>query len=198
MSADNGIYILPLRDAFYVAHCQGIDDLTFERGDRVYDPTSVVHRFGKARSFDSGKKAEEYARELAKDYEYLEYGICVLDRQPLSMDEFIAIWRGKMKDPEWALTDNHWVPNYLTQSSVPLESEMEEVAFLPNGCALYRKHNGVGGHTYYSDEIGGGVMVWDTCLVSEGTILAALADHHKVLYAERFKANSYSKPCEEH
>jgi hypothetical protein len=45
---------------------------------------------------------------------------------------------------------------------------------LPNGCALYWKQNEAGGRTYYSDEIGGGVHVWDTTLVDESTLLAAI------------------------
>lgn len=56
---------------------------------------------------------------------------------------------------------------------------MEEIAQLPNGCMLYRKKNEAGGHTYYSDEIGGGVMVWDTCLVQLSTILAAIVEESR-------------------
>jgi len=48
------------------------------------------------------------------------------------------------------------------------------VTILPNGHLLYRKENGAGGHTYYSDEAGNGVIVWDTCLVEESTLLAAI------------------------
>lgn len=54
-------------------------------------------------------------------------------------------------------------------------SDAKPIAILPNGCTLYCKPNEAGGHTYFSDEIGGGVMVWDTCLVSQGTLLAAMA-----------------------
>jgi hypothetical protein len=45
---------------------------------------------------------------------------------------------------------------------------------LPNGGHLYVAKNEAGGYTYYSDEIGGGVVVWDTCLVDEGTLLAGI------------------------
>ena len=45
---------------------------------------------------------------------------------------------------------------------------------LPNGNTLLWKPNEAGGRTYYSTEIGGGVMVWDTCLVEESTLQAAL------------------------
>lgn len=43
-----------------------------------------------------------------------------------------------------------------------------------DGTSLYIKENQVGGETYYSDEIGCGVIVWDTSLVSEKTLRAAL------------------------
>ena len=59
---------------------------------------------------------------------------------------------------------------------------LEEVCELPNGCTLYRQENAVGGHTYWSDEIGGGVMAWDTALVDRSTILAAMVDQDKLAY----------------
>ena len=57
-----------------------------------------------------------------------------------------------------------------------MDDTMEIVAQLPNGCALYRKPNEAGGHTYYSDEVGGGVLVWDTSLVEFSTLLVAIAE----------------------
>lgn len=61
------------------------------------------------------------------------------------------------------------------------DGKMEDLGYTPNGAYLYRKPNEAGGYTYYSDEIGGGVIIWDTCLVSEGTLLAAMAcEHHRV------------------
>lgn len=53
---------------------------------------------------------------------------------------------------------------------------------LPNGCTLYWEDNGVGGRRYLSDEICGGVLVWDTCLVDESTILAAMTQENKFFY----------------
>ncbi len=58
---------------------------------------------------------------------------------------------------------------------------------LPNGCTLYREDNEVGGHRYFSDEIGGGVFVWDTCLVDGSTLLAAVVEEH------RFGKQEYEK-----
>lgn len=57
--------------------------------------------------------------------------------------------------------------------------------FLPNGCTLYWCENEVGGRTYYSDEIGGGVMVWDTALVCQTTLLAAMAMENALEIKER-------------
>jgi len=64
------------------------------------------------------------------------------------------------------------------------QQPMDDVCELPNSCHLYRKKNEVGGHTYYSDEVGGGVFVWDTCLVSENTLLAAIVEEAKFQYRE--------------
>lgn len=53
------------------------------------------------------------------------------------------------------------------------------ICTLPNGSTLYREENGVGGHRYWSDEIGGGVMLWDTCLVDTSTLLAAIVEEQR-------------------
>lgn len=45
---------------------------------------------------------------------------------------------------------------------------------LPNGNTLLWKPNEAGGRTYFSTEIGGGVLVWDTALVEDSTLQAAL------------------------
>ena len=58
---------------------------------------------------------------------------------------------------------------------------------LPNGCSLYYQDNKVGGRTYYSDEIGGGVLVWDTCLVDESTLLAAMTQEHALIKKEALR-----------
>lgn len=60
-------------------------------------------------------------------------------------------------------------------STTDKNAKLELVITLPNGHSLYREKNEVGGHRYWSDEIGGGVMVWDTSLVSHQTLLFALA-----------------------
>ena len=71
-------------------------------------------------------------------------------------------------------------------------NKAKEVAILGNGCCLFRRENkDVGGYTYISDEIGGGVVVWDTALVDVETLLTAIADHmklQKIEYYERERA----------
>lgn len=62
---------------------------------------------------------------------------------------------------------------------------LQEVARLPNGCTLYREPNEVGGHRYWSDEVGGGVVVWDTCLVGQDTLLAAIVEEQRRMTEER-------------
>ncbi len=64
-----------------------------------------------------------------------------------------------------------------------LDTEKGDV-MLPNGCTLYWKANEVGGRTYHSDEIGGGVHVWDTALVNSSTLLAAITIENALNYKE--------------
>lgn len=65
---------------------------------------------------------------------------------------------------------------------------MEEVCELPNGAMLYRRANTAGGHTYYSDEIGCGVLVWDTCCVAPSTLTAAITEEWRRRMAEQREA----------
>lgn len=65
------------------------------------------------------------------------------------------------------------------------DEKMEDLGHLPNGFFLCRKPNEAGGYTYYSNEVGGGVIVWDTCLVAESTLLAALVCEHQRYYVEK-------------
>lgn len=56
---------------------------------------------------------------------------------------------------------------------------MKEIAQDSRGNNLFVVENEAGGNTYWSDEIGGGVMVWDTCLVSAEMLRLALAAEDK-------------------
>ena len=64
----------------------------------------------------------------------------------------------------------------------------EDRSLLPNGCHLYWEDNKVGGRIYSSDEVGGGVHVWDTCLVQDSTLLAALTQEAEIICLEKFLA----------
>lgn len=55
---------------------------------------------------------------------------------------------------------------------------------LPNGSMLYWELNEVGGRRYMSDEIGGGIHVWDTCVVDNGTLLMAMAVERELEFIE--------------
>lgn len=57
---------------------------------------------------------------------------------------------------------------------------------LPNSCTLYWKNNEVGGRTYYSDEIGPSMIVWDTTLTDQATLLAAMTQEATLLRLERY------------
>lgn len=48
-------------------------------------------------------------------------------------------------------------------------------ALLPNGSQLHWEPNGVGGRRYTSDEVGCGLLIWDTSLIGSGSLLIALA-----------------------
>ena len=53
------------------------------------------------------------------------------------------------------------------------KTKTEIVGKLPNGCTLYRTKDEIG-YTYSSDEIDCGVKVWQTTLVDQTTLLAAI------------------------
>lgn len=74
------------------------------------------------------------------------------------------------------------------------DEKMENLGCLPNGCHLFRRANEAGGFTYYSDEVGGGVMVWDTCLVDESTLLTAIVCEHHRKYLECMKNQGWKPP----
>ncbi len=56
---------------------------------------------------------------------------------------------------------------------------LEQIAEDSRGNHLYVEPNEVGGHRYWSDDIGGGVMIWDTALGSIEMIELALAHEKK-------------------
>lgn len=95
-------------------------------------------------------------------------------------------------DPEdWAsINPAYW--RYADKSAV------EDVCDLPGGHKLHRQPNGAGGWAYFSDQIGGGVVVWDTSLVDQTTLLIAMAEEGKRADAEaraaEVKPDTYHDP----
>lgn len=69
----------------------------------------------------------------------------------------------------------------FTEASSEIIDGIEDLGLLPNGAHLYRKSNGVGGHTYCTDECGIMTTFWDTCVVNRSTVIAALLyeEHHR-------------------
>lgn len=83
MSADNGIYILQTAGPeFRVAHQQGIDNIYGEFSDDSFqwqgDPEMMYNYFQDAPMFSNLEEALDKAADMSYDYEYLEYGICVI------------------------------------------------------------------------------------------------------------------------
>lgn len=83
ISADNGIYILHTKGPeFRVEHLQNIDDLYGNFSDESFqwqgDPDVMLDYFGNSKVFHNLEEALDYASELSYNYEYLEYGICVI------------------------------------------------------------------------------------------------------------------------
>jgi hypothetical protein len=83
--------------------------------------------------------------------------------------------------------------------TLPVEEENQEVedlGSLPNGCHLFRRPNTAGGHVYITDEIGGGAVIWDTCIVDSSTLLVAITEESRRKYKE-FHNKKKSKEIEE-
>jgi len=53
------------------------------------------------------------------------------------------------------------------------------------GYTIFVKDNKVGGRSYWSDEIGGGVLVWDTCLVDVETLELSIQKEKEFAASER-------------
>jgi hypothetical protein len=83
MSADNGVYILQTEGPeFRVAHHQGIDNIYGNFSDETYkwqgNPEMMLEYFQDAPMFSNLEEALDKAADIAYNYEYLEYGICVI------------------------------------------------------------------------------------------------------------------------
>lgn len=83
MSADNGIFILEtFGPEFRVAPCQNIDAIYGNFNDDTFhwdgDGEMILEYFAEAPVFQDVEKALDFATEMSYNYEYLEYGICLI------------------------------------------------------------------------------------------------------------------------
>jgi hypothetical protein len=138
MSADNGIYILNLKNQSRVIHAQAIDNLwwsfvNFDSNAEDFVSTRIVEYFGGSIKFEKRKDAESFAFKLAKDYTILEYGISnfdidktwndiVKDAKELATLEIQAIKNRPIK--EWQ-NKSDWYTNSieLLQSILEMEGD---------------------------------------------------------------------------
>lgn len=112
--------------------------------------------------------------------------IYVTDELREKMTEHSAVnWSEIAQVNFWKVIGDREKVMQATEAFNENKKKLEEVCDLPNGYTLYRKANGVGGHTYLSDEVGGGAFVWDTCLVDSSTLLAAILEETRAVVAEK-------------
>jgi hypothetical protein len=130
MSADNGIYILNLKDQSRVIHTQAIDNLWWNYvingiGDN-FVPTRIVEYFSNAIPM-TNEKAIAKACEMEKDYPILEYGMVnfnidktwdeiVNEAKGLAMKEILAI--KNRPDKEWKNNLSWYISSILTLESI--------------------------------------------------------------------------------
>jgi hypothetical protein len=86
MSADNGIYILPVvcfpsgNKQFRVTYGMAIENLTYEPDRKDgYNTNSLRDYFDKSKPYASESEAHVVAFMMDKEYDILEYGISTLD-----------------------------------------------------------------------------------------------------------------------
>jgi hypothetical protein len=81
MSADNGVYILKLKDQYRVIHAQAIENLnySFISGfNSGYVPTRIVEYYSGTRYTRDIEKAMQVANAIARGCYILEYGIIII------------------------------------------------------------------------------------------------------------------------
>ena len=70
------------------------------------------------------------------------------------------------------------------ENSLP-SNPLIEVGQTSRGDRIYREANNVGGHRYWSDSIGGGVVIYDTCLASREELELAIKIEQEFEHGER-------------
>ncbi|MFA5398367.1 MAG: hypothetical protein WC346_20310 [Methanogenium sp.] len=78
MSADNGIYIAKFPEGYRVIHAQAIDNIDFFPEGTVERRNVLREYFESSKVIKTEEEAWSAARELSKEYDYLEYGTSFL------------------------------------------------------------------------------------------------------------------------
>ena len=83
MSADNGIFVLQTYGPeFRIAYCQAIDNIYGSFNDDTLkwdgDMDRMIDVFGMSEVYFNLEEALDTAEKMSYDYEYLEYGVCLI------------------------------------------------------------------------------------------------------------------------
>jgi hypothetical protein len=139
-------------------------------GDIVYTNYAEKNKVSVCHDVDNQTiKRKVVVKDIIYDHDAYASGVgvlvCTIERDKY---DFLYHW-----------LDSDWIH--------PIDSphKKENRIDLPNGCSLYWKENGVGGRVYHSDEVGGGVFVWDTSSVDWSTLLAAISQEQRLKTEER-------------
>lgn len=90
MSADNGIYIAKFPTCWRVCYASAIENIQEHPPGSEERKNELKDYFGKSPIFHLEGQALNYAAELSKEYDYLEYGIRILEGV---WDEFDPTYR---------------------------------------------------------------------------------------------------------
>jgi hypothetical protein len=83
MSADNGVFVLQTAGPeFRVAYSQAIDNIYGSFNDETLkwngDMDRMIDVFGMSEVYSNIEEALDKAELMSYDYEYLEYGVCLI------------------------------------------------------------------------------------------------------------------------
>lgn len=158
-----------------------------ERGDRLLEEVFELLQSGgypreRIRSLENyvysrpvGEPSQEVGGVMTTLAAYcLAHG---LDMHAASETELARCWSkiDAIRAKQAAKPTGSALPIAEPAADLQLAGTLEYVGTTSRGYTIFRQPNGVGGHLYWSDEIGGGVRVWDTCLVADETLKACLA-----------------------
>lgn len=87
MSADNGVYIAKFPSGYRVAYGSAIENVSYYPEGSEERKEQLKLYFGKSEIIKEEKDAILHAHELAKQYEYLEYGVSFIGE----FEEFLEV-----------------------------------------------------------------------------------------------------------